>query len=58
MERNLIDEFHLLLTTIAVGKGKHLFEEIDDAPQLRLIDARRFESGVLRLIYTPKARRG
>ncbi len=56
MEHDLIDEFHPLLTPVAVGKGKHLFEYIDDAPQLRLMDAKRFESGVIRLIYTPNQR--
>jgi dihydrofolate reductase len=53
MERDLIDEFHFLLTPRAVGKGKHLFGEIDDAPQLLLVDAKRFKNGVMRLIYAP-----
>jgi dihydrofolate reductase len=52
---NLIDEFHLLLTPVAAGAGQHLFEEIQGAPQLSLADVRRFASGVLVLIYTPKA---
>ena len=55
MANNLIDEFHLLLTPVAAGSGQHLFEEIHDAPQLSLADVRRFASGVLVLIYTPKA---
>jgi hypothetical protein len=54
MANNLIDEFHLLLTPVAAGSGQHLFEEIRDAPQLSLADVRRFASGVLVLIYTPK----
>jgi dihydrofolate reductase len=54
MANNLIDEFHLLLTPVAVGVGQHLFEEIKDAPHLTLADVRRFASGVLLLIYTPK----
>ena len=49
---NLIDEFHLLLTPVAVGSGQHLFEDIRDAPQLSLADVRRFTSGVLVLVYT------
>jgi len=53
---NLIDEFHLLLTPVAAGSGQHLFEEIHGAPQLSLADVRRFASGVLVLIYTPKTR--
>ncbi len=55
MANNLVDEFHLLLTPVAAGSGQHLFEEIQDAPQLALADVRRFASGVLVLVYTPKA---
>lgn len=55
MAANLIDEFHLLLTPVAAGVGQHLFEEIQGAPQLSLADVTRFASGVLLLIYTPKA---
>jgi riboflavin biosynthesis pyrimidine reductase len=54
MEHGLIDEFHLFLTPVAIGKGKHLFESIDTAPHLRLVDVRRFDSGVVILIYAPK----
>jgi dihydrofolate reductase len=56
MANNLVDEFHLLLTPVAAGSGQHLFEEINDAPHLTLADVRRFASGVLVLVYTPKAR--
>lgn len=55
MANNLIDEFHLLLTPVAAGAGQHMFEEIQGAPQLSLADVRRFASGVLVLVYTPKA---
>jgi dihydrofolate reductase len=54
MASNLIDEFHLILTPVAAGSGRHLFEEVHGAPHLSLADVRRFESGVLVLIYTPK----
>jgi dihydrofolate reductase len=54
MANNLIDEFHLLLTPVAAGSGQHMFEEIHGAPQLSLADVRRFASGVLVLIYTPR----
>jgi dihydrofolate reductase len=53
MASNLIDEFHLLLTPVAAGSGRHLFQEIDGAPQLTLANVQRFTSGVLLLIYTP-----
>jgi dihydrofolate reductase len=54
MASGLIDEFHLLLAPVAAGNGRHLFEEVPGAPQLSLADVRRFASGVLVLIYTPK----
>jgi dihydrofolate reductase len=52
-EHRLIDEFHLLLTPVAVGRGTHLFEDVDPAPALCLADVTRFASGVLLLVYTP-----
>ena len=54
MASSLVDEFHLLLTPVAAGKGRHMFEEIQGAPQLSLADVRRFASGVLVLVYTPR----
>lgn len=54
MEHRLIDEFHLFLTPVAVGKGTHLFESIDTAPHLDLVDLTRFDTGVVVLVYAPK----
>jgi dihydrofolate reductase len=53
MEKGLIDEFHLLLTPVAIGAGQHLFESIQGGPRLNLIDLERFKSGVVRLVYAP-----
>jgi len=53
MEHGLIDEFHLVLAPVAVGRGKHLFEGIDAAPALNLADVTRFSNGVVLLVYTP-----
>lgn len=52
----LIDEWHLFLTPVAVGVGTHLFEYVDWAPQLELLDLTRFSSGVVVLVYGPGAR--
>jgi dihydrofolate reductase len=55
MASGLIDEFHLLVTPVAAGSGRRLFEDVvPDAPQLFLADVRRFASGVVVLIYTPR----
>ena len=53
MEHGLIDEFHLLVTPVAIGRGQHMFEDIDTAPALKLVDVTRFSSGVVILTYTP-----
>ena len=54
MEHGLIDEFHFLVTPVAVGRGQHLFESIDTAPALNLADVTRFSNGVVILVYTPR----
>jgi dihydrofolate reductase len=54
MEHGLIDEFHLLVTPVAVGRGQHMFESIDGAPALNLVDVTRLSTGVVILTYTPK----
>ena len=53
MEHGLIDEFHLLVTPVAVGRGQHLFEAIESAPHLKLVDVTRFSNGVVLLTYVP-----
>ncbi len=53
MEHRLIDEFHVLLTPVAVGAGQHLFESITGNPRMNLVDFEQFESGVVLLVYTP-----
>lgn len=53
MGNGLIDEFHLLLTPVAVGVGQHLFESIKGAPRMNLVNLERFKSGVVLLVYTP-----
>jgi dihydrofolate reductase len=54
LEHGLVDEFHFLLTPVAVGRGQHLFEDIDTPPQLTLVDMTRFRNGVVVLVYAPK----
>jgi dihydrofolate reductase len=53
MEHGLVDEFHLLVTPVAVGKGQHVFEDIDFAPHLKLERMTQFSNGVVILIYRP-----
>ena len=53
MEHNLIDEIHMLLTPVAVGKGQHMFQELEGSRQLHLASVKPFQSGVVLLIYRP-----
>jgi dihydrofolate reductase len=48
----LLDELHLLVHPVAVGKGMRLFESDDPIP-LRLISSDTFKSGVVNLVYGP-----
>lgn len=47
----LLDELHLLVHPIVVGKGMHLFDEGESIP-LKLLSSQTFETGVLHLVYT------
>ena len=53
MEHGLIDEFHLLMTPVAVGRGQHMFDAIENCPALNLVDVTQFSNGVVILTYTP-----
>jgi dihydrofolate reductase len=53
MQNGLIDEFHLLLTPVAAGGGRHLFESVSGAPALSLVRLEQFASGVVLLVYAP-----
>ena len=56
----LLDELHLLVHPIAVGRGLRLFDEADAAIPLELISSETFATGVLNLVYRPdiSARQG
>ena len=48
----LLDELHLLVHPIVVGKGMRLFDEEQTLP-LKLLSSKTFETGVLYLVYGP-----
>jgi dihydrofolate reductase len=53
LREGLLDELHLLVHPIVVGKGKRLFASEDQPRGLRLADAQTFSTGVLNLTYAP-----
>ncbi|MET9287063.1 dihydrofolate reductase family protein [Nocardia beijingensis] len=48
----LLDELHLLVHPIAVGKGERLFQDGAPTVALRLLSSATFGTGVLHLVYT------
>jgi dihydrofolate reductase len=52
IEYDLVDEYHLLVYPIVVGRGKHLFIE-ETKLTLKLVSTKVFTSGVVALIYQP-----
>lgn len=52
LDAGLLDELHLLVHPIVVGKGDRLFPDRESTLPLRLLSSQTFETGVLNLIYT------
>lgn len=53
LRERLLDELHLLLHPIVVGKGKRLFEGDTGQIPLKLAESKTFTTGVLSLNYVP-----
>ncbi len=50
---NLVDEYRLSVHPVILGAGKPLFVDIKQKQELKLVDTRRFSSGVVQLCYQP-----
>jgi dihydrofolate reductase len=55
MERDLVDEYRLMVFPVVLGAGKRLFTAVADSKALRLLEARRAGECLI-LIYEPARR--
>lgn len=54
MNLGLVDEYRLSVHPVILGSGKPLFVDIKQRQELKLVDTRRFSSGVVQLCYHPR----
>ena len=52
LEHGMVDEYHLWLFPVAVGRGERLFDGFD-LTTLRLQDSTTFSTGIVVLVYSP-----
>jgi class 3 adenylate cyclase/dihydrofolate reductase len=55
MTHGLVDEYRVLVYPVILGSGKRLFRDEAELGHLRLVGTRAFESGVVLLVYEPRA---
>jgi dihydrofolate reductase len=55
MRENLIDVYKLMVHPVVIGHGNHLFQDTDGVRKLRVVDSKRFVTGVVTLELVPEA---
>ncbi|MBD1392834.1 dihydrofolate reductase family protein [Mucilaginibacter glaciei] len=53
IKNNLIDEYHIFVNPVIIGKGKPIFADLDSKLNLKLVRASPFDCGITVLCYTP-----
>ncbi len=54
IKNNLIDEYHLFVNPVAIGKGLSIFGDLNEKLKLKLIKSESFSSGEVELWYEPQ----
>ena len=54
IKNNLIDDYHLFINPVALGKGMTIFGDLEEKLNLEFVDAKGFSNGKVVLHYQPK----
>lgn len=57
IKAGLIDEYHLQVCPVALGTGRHLFPDHIGMHEMRLLDSKVYENGLVSLIYEPASKK-
>jgi len=57
-DAGLIDEYHVVVNPVVLGKGRTMFEGIKDKLELKPVRSRTFGNGCVYLVYEPGAKAG
>jgi len=55
MNLGLIDEIHLMINPLVLGRGKSLFKDVEERHSLKLVQAKPLKSGKVSLIYNTQS---
>ena len=50
----LIDEFHLFINPVAIGKGMTIFKDLNEIQKFHMVKSVAFDCGIIGLHYEPK----
>jgi dihydrofolate reductase len=54
IKEGLIDEYHLLVCPVALGNGLSIFDDLKNELELKLVNSKSFDCGIVLLHYEPK----
>jgi dihydrofolate reductase len=54
IRENLIDEYHLFINPVIIGKGKAIFSNVNETIHLKLVNTISSKTGIVILLYVPE----